>query len=64
MNSIKRIFSNHLIKTISATKELNLKINEIIKIADFLKKKIIKKKKYLYMGMEDPMQMDLILSPN
>ena len=39
MNSIKRIFSNHLIKTISATKELNLKINEIIKIADFLKKK-------------------------
>ena len=45
MNTIKRIFSNHLEKTISATKELNLKLNEIIKIGDFLKKKIIKKKK-------------------
>ena len=61
MNTIKRIFSNHLEKTISATKELNLKLNEIIKIGDFLKKKIIKKKKYLYMEMEDPMRMDLIL---
>ena len=61
MNSIKTIFSNHLEKTISATKELNLKINEIIKIGDFLKKRLIERKKYLYMGMEDPMLMDLIL---
>ena len=64
MNSIKTIFSNHLEKTISATKELNYKLNEIIKIGDFLKKKLLKKKKYLYMEMEDPMQMDLILLPN
>jgi len=50
MNTIKRIFSNHLEKTISATKELNLKLNEIIKIGDFLKKKIIKKKKIFVYG--------------
>ena len=50
MNSIKRIFSNHLEKTVSATKELNLKLNEIIKIGDFLKKKINRKKKIFVYG--------------